>query len=706
MNNNSPCCHHKSKSHQKIVEGVKYTCPMHPEIIQDVPGACPKCGMDLEPLVPSGEHDHTESNSMEKRFWVSLVLAIPVMILAMFFHEMPYSEWLQFALTAPIVLWGGWPFFERGWDSLRSKQFNMFTLIAMGIGTAFIYSTLVLFLPKHGEQIGVYFEAAAGITVLVLLGQVLEIRARQRTGNAIRELLNQAPTIAHRLDNNIEKDVSVNEIQVGDLLRVRPGEKIPVDGLITEGFSTVDESMITGEPVPSEKSLGDSVTAGTLNQTGTFVFRAEHVGNETLLARIVQMVSTAQRSRAPIQKTVDRISAIFVPLVILIAVITFLVWSFAGPEPRLSHAILNAVAVLIIACPCALGLATPMSIMVGMGRGAKEGVLIRDAEALEQLEKVNTVVFDKTGTLTEGKPRVKQILALNDWSENDLLLLAASVEQHSEHPLGKAIVKEAATRRMTLSSVDNFQATVGGGVVGKVNGKVVCVGTESFLQTQNVPKRSDVEQIIKTLQEQAQTTLFIAVDKKLVGIIALSDMVKATTKEAVQKLHQMKLRLIMLTGDNQKTAHAIAEQLGIDEFHANVKPQNKYDFVKKLKEQGAIVAMAGDGINDAPALAEANVGIAMGTGTDIAMESAAVTLVKGDLMGIERAIHLSHDTMQNIRQNLFLAFFYNAASIPIAAGILYPFTGWLLNPMIASAAMSLSSVSVVLNALRIRNAKN
>jgi Cu+-exporting ATPase len=700
------CCHSKKTSTTAAIKNAKYTCPMHPEIIQDGPGACSKCGMDLEPMVPTTEIDNTEYKSMFFRFWISLLLGLPVITLGMFYNT-PLSHWLQFALATPVVLWGGWPFFERAWESLRTKELNMFTLIAMGIGIAYLYSVIAVLVPElfpsaflHGTQVPVYFEAAAGITILVLLGQVLEIKARQHTGNAIRELLNQTPSTAHFIKNGVEQDVSINEIHINDLLRVRPGEKIPVDGIITEGHSTVDESMITGEPIPSEKTSGDQVTGGTLNQTGTFVFRAEHVGNETLLSRIVQMVSTAQRSKAPIQKMADRISGYFVPIVILIAVVTFLIWMFFGPEPRLTYALLTSVAVLIIACPCALGLATPMSVMVGMGKGAKMGILIRDAEALEQLERVNTIVVDKTGTLTEGKPQVKQIVAMAPWTENSLLQLTASVEQHSEHPLGKAIVQEAAARKMKISTVDQFEATIGGGVSGKVEGKRICIGTEIFLKSQGIKNANSIQTPAKELQTQGYSTLFISVDGQMTGVIALGDVIKTTTKEAVEGLHQLGLRLVMLTGDNEQTAQAVAKQLGIDEVHANVKPQEKYAFVKKLKESGAIVAMAGDGINDAPALAEANVGIAMGTGSDIAMETASVTLVKGDLRGIERAIKLSRETMKNIRQNLFLAFFYNAASIPLAAGVLFPFTGWLLNPMVASAAMSLSSLSVVGNALR------
>lgn len=697
----SACCHHKQEKrpHALTAEHTQYTCPMHPEVIQDHPGACPKCGMDLEPLLPSINEDNTEYRLMSFRLWVSLILGIPVIVMAMM-GDTPILRWLEFALSIPVVLWGGWPFFERGLQSLVHKELNMFTLIAMGIGTAFFYSAAVMLFP--GNNIPIYFEAASGITILVLVGQVLELKARQRTGNAIRELLNYAPATAHRLQDGVEQEVPIQDVHVGDFLQVRPGEKVPVDGIIVEGHSTVDESMITGEAIPVEKIPGEKVTGGTLNQAGTILFRAEHVGSETILARIVQMVSSAQRSRAPIQKTVDRVSAFFVPCVILIALLTFIVWLFVGPEPRLSHAIMNSVAVLIIACPCALGLATPMSLMVGLGRGAQMGVLIRDAEALEQLEQVNTVVIDKTGTLTEGKPGIQTIAASRSLSEDDLLRIAASVEQYSEHPIGKAVAQEALKRHLTISKAVNFETAAGGGVSGVVDGQKVFVGNLSFLQSLGISPSDEFNKKVSDMQSKGQTTLFIGLDKAIIGIIALSDRIKPTTSEAVKGLHRLGLRLIMLTGDNIHTAQAVGQQLGIDEVHANVKPADKYLFIEELKKKGLIVAMAGDGINDAPALAAAHVGIAMGTGSDAAMESAGVTLIKGDLLGIERAIQLSRATMRNIRQNLFLAFIYNIASVPIAAGVLYPFTGLLLNPMVASAAMSLSSVSVVLNALRLR----
>lgn len=664
----------------------QYICPMHPEVLQDHPGACPICGMDLEPLLPSAHEEHGDYDDMSLRFKVCLVLGIPVLILGML-HGNTMNRWLEFALCTPLVLWGAWPFFKRGWQSLVNRSLNMFTLISIGIGTAFFYSAAVML---SGSTAPVYFEAAAGITILVLLGQILELKARQSTSNAIRDLLKNTPSIAHRLKNGQEEEVGIDAVQIGDLLRVRPGEKVPVDGSITEGHTTVDESMITGEPIPAEKTTGDSVTGGTLNQTGTFIMRAQHVGSDTLLSRIVQMVSTAQRSRAPIQHTVDRISAIFVPVVLLIALITFIVWIAKDP----SQAIVNSVAVLIIACPCALGLATPMSIMVAMGKGAQTGVLVRNAEALEQLERVNTIVIDKTGTLTEGKPRVQHIFPAEGWNEKDVLQLAASIETGSEHPLGKAVVQEASSRNLPLQPMSDFQAVIGGGVSGIVSKRTVAVGTVQFLQSQGIQISSQLQEKASEMQSKGQTTLFVAVDNTPAGIIAVSDSIKKTTLQAVQGLHRLGLRIIMLTGDNAATADAVAKQLGIDEVHANVKPDHKHDFVNSLKKQGFVVAMAGDGINDAPALAAADVGIAMGTGSDVALESAAVTLVKGDLLGIERAILLSRATMKNIRQNLFLAFIYNIVSVPIAA------VG-LLNPMVASAAMSLSSLSVVGNALRL-----
>lgn len=696
----SHCCHDHKTHDQPVITSGKYTCPMHPEIIQDGPGSCPKCGMALEPMDVTASDD-AEYKDMLRRFWICLALTIPVLILSM--GHFTGARWLEFALCTPVVLWGGGIFFQRAWQSLKHRQLNMFTLIALGVGAAYLYSVAAVLFPnafpdsfRYQNEVAVYFEAAAVITVLVLLGQVLELKARSRTSTALKDLLNKAPTVAHRIENNEERDIPIEQVQVNDLLRVRPGEKIPVDGLVVEGNSIVDESMITGEPIPVEKHTGDKVTGGTINQMGTILMRAEHVGSETLLSRIVHMVAEAQRSRAPIQKFADIVASYFVPIVIVIALLTFIGWATFGPEPRYAYALLNAVAVLIIACPCALGLATPMSIMVGMGRGAQVGVLIKNAEALEKLAKVNTIVTDKTGTLTEGKPQLVHITVTNKWKENDLLSLAASIEQFSEHPLGRCLVQAARDRKLPLHPINNFQATSGGGVSGEIDGKHVLVGSRSYLESEGV---SDLVH-----EENSQTTLFISIDKQAVGIFSVSDPIKKSTPKAIQDLHDRGLRIILLTGDNPKTAKTIAQQLGIDEVHAGVKPQEKYEFVKKLKRNN-VVAMAGDGINDAPALAEADVGIAMGTGTDVAMESGNVTLVKGDLMGIVRAIILSHAMMRNIRQNLFLAFIYNIASIPIAAGLLYPWTGWLLSPMLASAAMSLSSVSVIANALRLRKLK-
>lgn len=707
------CCEHHPQGPptSKTSASDAYTCPMHPEIIQYTPGNCPICGMALEPMDVS-KADDAEYQDMSKRFWISLALGIPILILAMtsiaekIGLSVNTTHWIQLVLSTPIVFWGGWPFFARAWDSLVQKSPNMFTLIAMGVGTAYLYSLAAMLFPSlfpdsfkvHGE-LAIYVESAAVITILVLLGQVLELKARSKTSLAIKALLNQTPNKARLVSEGQEEDIGIEMVKMEDVLRVRPGEKIPVDGIIIEGKSIVDESMITGEPIPVEKNLGDHVTAGTLNQTGSFLMRAEHVGSETLLARIVQMVAEAQRSRAPIQKIADQISSYFVPIVIGIAFLTFAGWALLGPEPRFAYAIVNSVAVLIIACPCALGLATPMSIMVGMGRGAQSGVLIKNATALDLLEKVNTVVFDKTGTLTVGKPKLTQIALAKGWEENSLLTLAAAIEQASEHPLGTAIVQAAKTRLLQIPSVSEFQSVTGSGVNGQVLGKEVSIGTDLWLIGKGI---SGIDQLIDQAQKwrkTGSTVLFVAVDGKAAGLLAISDPIKETTPMAIQKLHQMGLRLIMLTGDNSHTAEAIARQLGIDEFYAGVQPKDKYNLVKQLKAEGRIIAMAGDGINDAPALAEADVGIAMGTGTDVAMETALVTLVKGDLLGILRAISLSKATMRNIRQNLFLAFVYNAASIPIAAGVLFPL---LLNPMIASAAMSLSSVSVVGNALRLR----
>jgi P-type Cu+ transporter len=699
-----------------------YTCPMHPQIEQDHPGNCPICGMTLEPktVVAGSEEDNAELRDMTRRFWIGAALALPVFILGMahLFPNAPtwvasdWSRWLQFILSTPVVLWGGWPFFVRGWQSVRNRSLNMFTLIAMGVGVAYFYSAVVMLFPQlfppsfqeHGK-IGVYFESAAIITALVLLGQVLELRARSRTSSAIRALLDLAPQKAHVLRNGQEIDVLLAEIHVGDELRVRPGEKIPVDGKIVEGRTSVDESMITGESVPVEKTVGDTVIGGTINQTGSILMEAEKVGAETVLSRIVQMVAEAQRSRAPIQGLADKVSAWFVPAVIVIAALTFVVWTLVGPDPRFAYAIVNAVAVLIIACPCALGLATPMSIMVGIGRGAQEGVLIKNAKAVEMMEKVDTLVVDKTGTLTEGKPRLTAIIASDSAKEIELLAAAAAVEDQSEHPLARAIVQGAKDRKLSIPRAANFQARTGGGVTGDLKERIVLVGKPEFLKTQNIRDLDKLESKATDLQAQGQTVMFVAIDGRAVGILAVSDPIKESAPAVIEHLHRLAIKIIMLTGDNERTARAVAEKLGIDEVEAGVEPQHKHERVRELRQQGYIVAMAGDGINDAPALAAADVGIAMGTGTDVAIESADMTLVKGDLRGIEKAIRLSRAVMRNIRQNLFFAFIYNALGIPIAAGVLYPFFGLLLSPIIAGAAMSLSSVSVIGNALRVRGAR-
>lgn len=702
-----------------------YTCPMHPEVQQDHPGNCPKCGMTLElktvTATPS-EEENAELTDMTRRFWIGGALALPVFLLAMA-HLIPAlrhdnwvmgdtSRWIQFALSTPVVLWAGWPFFKRGWRSVVNRSLNMFTLIAIGVGAAYLFSAAVMLMPGAfpnsfavNGKLGIYFESAAVIVVLVLFGQVLELRARSKTGSAIRALLNLAPKTARVVQDGGERDVPLESVQAGATLRVRPGEKIPVDGVLTDGKTSVDESMITGEPLPVEKATGDKVTGGTLNTTGSFLMQAEHVGSNTVLARIVQMVADAQRSRAPIQALADKVSTYFVPAVLAVAVLTFIGWAWLGPEPRLAHAIINAVAVLIIACPCALGLATPMSVMVGIGRGAQEGVLIRNAEAIEVMEKINTIVVDKTGTLTEGKPRLTQVVPVNGTSEDELLVAAASVEQNSEHPLAAAIVHGAKEREVKLQSVTDFNSVTGGGVVGKVDGREIAVGKLKFLQERGVTGLEAIEPKATALQAEGQTAMFVAINGKAAGILTVSDPIKASTPEAITQLHKLGLKIIMLTGDNERTANAVAKNLGLDQVEAGVEPQHKHERVKQLREQGRIVAMAGDGINDAPALAAAHVGIAMGTGTDVAMESSGITLVKGDLRGIAKAITLSRSMMRNIRQNLFFAFVYNALGIPVAAGLLYPFFGLLLSPIIAGAAMSLSSVSVIANALRLRATK-
>ena len=697
-----------------------YTCPMHPEIRQDAAGDCPKCGMELEPVTESlDEEENPELVDMTRRLRIGAALALPVFLLAMA-HLIPSlahdprlsgdaSRWTQFILSTPVVMWAGWPFFKRGWRSLVSRNFNMFTLIAIGVGTAYAFSAAVILAPglfpaslaTHG-RVAIYFEAAAVIVTLVLLGQVLELRARAKTGNAIRTLLDLAPKTARLVEDGNERDVPLESIQTGATLRVRPGGKVPVDGNILEGQSSLDESMITGEPMPVSKTVGDPVTGGTLNTTGSFIMTASHVGSDTVLARIVKMVAVAQRSRAPIQALADQVAGYFVPAVLAISLVTFLLWSSFGPEPRLAFAIVNAVAVLIIACPCALGLATPMSVMVGIGRGAQAGILIRNAEAIEVMEKVTTVVVDKTGTLTEGKPRLTEVIAVNDTSENELLLAAASIEQNSEHPLATAIVNGAKERGITPQAVTGFDSVTGGGVIGNLAARQIVIGKSAFLQQKSVTGLEALESKAAELQSQGRTVIFAAIDGKSAGILAIADPIKASTPQAIARLHALGLKIIMLTGDNERTAQAVAKSLGLDQVEAGVEPQHKHERIRQLRDQGHIVAMAGDGINDAPALAAAHVGIAMGTGTDVAMASAGITLVKGDLRGIAQAITLSRAMMRNIRQNLFFAFIYNTLGVPVAAGILYPFFGILLSPILAGAAMSLSSVSVISNALRLR----
>ena len=704
-------------------EGTIWTCPMHPEIRQDHPGACPICGMGLEPeMVTADTGPSAELTDMSRRFWIGLALAIPVFILEMGGHLFPAlhhlvpmktSIWIQFALATPVVLWAGWPFFERGWASLKTRNLNMFTLIAMGTGVAWLYSIVATLAPgifpdafrAADGTVAVYFEAAAVITVLVLLGQVLELRARERTSGAIKALLNLAPKTARRIaEDGSEAEIPLEDVVAGDRLRVRPGEKVPVDGVVEDGRSALDESMVTGESMPVTKADGDMVIGGTMNQSGALVIRADKVGRDTMLSRIVQMVAEAQRSRAPIQRMADQVSGWFVPVVIGVAVLAFVIWGTWGPEPRFAHGLIAAVSVLIIACPCALGLATPMSIMVGVGRGAGLGVLIKNAEALEHMEKVDTLVVDKTGTLTEGKPAVTRIIAAKGFEESELLRIAAGVERASEHPLALAIVDAAMGRNIEIPLVSDFDSPTGKGALGTVEGKRVTLGNARFLAESGIdtaPLAAEAD----TLRGDGATAIFMGLDARAVGIFAIADPIKPTTAEALAALRADGIKVVMLTGDNRTTAEAVARQLGIDAVEADVLPDQKADVVARLKQDGRVVAMAGDGVNDAPALAAADVGIAMGHGTDVAMESAGVTLLKGDLNGIVRARQLSEATMSNIRQNLFFAFVYNAAGVPIAAGLLYPFFGILLSPMIAAAAMALSSVSVVANALRLNRVK-
>jgi len=700
---------------------VEWTCPMHPEIVRWEPGSCPICGMALEPRSILLEEENPELRDMSRRFWVSAVLTIPMLAL-MISDLLPGSPlrhlfspdaliWIQFGLATPVVLWAGWPFFERGWKSVVSRYLNMFTLIALGTGSAYLYSVVATFFPglfpasfrdPHTGTLALYFEPAAVIVTLVLLGQVLELRARSRTSSAIRALLGLAPKTARLVyGDDREEDVPLEHVKPGDRLRIRPGERVPVDGVVREGTSSIDESMLTGEPLPVEKKPGSRVTGGTVNGTGSLIMEAERVGSDTLLAQIVRLVGEAQRSRAPIQRLADTVSAWFVPAVVLVAVATAIIWAVYGPEPRLAHALVNAVAVLIIACPCALGLATPMSIMVGTGRGAQTGVLVREAEVLEVMEKIDTLVVDKTGTLTEGKPRLVTVRAESGTTENDLLQLAASVEQASEHPLAGAIVAGAKERGLRLSRVDGFDSITGKGVTASVAGRTVAVGNASLFEALGLKAKILLDQA-EALRQEGQTVMFVAVDGRPAGLLAVADPIKESTHEAIRLLHQEGIRLVMVTGDNRTTAESVARKLGIDEVQADVLPEQKAEVVKRLQQQGRMVAMAGDGINDAPALAQAHVGIAMGTGTDVAIESAGVTLVKGDLRGLVRARRLSRGTMRNIRQNLFFAFVYNALGVPIAAGVLYPFFGLLLSPILASAAMTFSSVSVITNALRLR----
>jgi Cu+-exporting ATPase len=705
---------------QGPITHTEYTCPMHPEIVQDTPGDCPKCGMALEPRTVAVEEKNAELIDMTRRFWVSAVLAMPVLLLAMLADLAPawlpaaltmkYVQWIEFVLATPVVLWGGWPFFVRAWHSLSTLNFNMFTLIGLGVAVAWTYSTVALLFPdvfppvmRHADgTVAVYFEAAAVIIALVLLGQVLELRARGRTGAAIRLLLGLAPDTARivRTDGS-EHDIKLAQVRVGDAVRVRPGEKVPVDGVVTMGHSSVDESMVSGEPVPVEKTVGDRLIGATMNGNGSLLMRAERVGNDTLLAQIVRMVGEAQRSRAPIQRLADAVAAWFVPVVVLIAALAFSAWYQWGPEPSLAYAIVSAVAVLIIACPCALGLATPMSIMVGTGKGATLGVLIRHAEALEIMEKVDTLVVDKTGTLTEGRPVLMSVNATGSYSEDRLLQLAAGLEQASEHPLANAIVQGATSWGITPKQAETFKYIPGKGVTGSVDGLWVVLGNSRLLEYLQI-NVLDLSRRALHGKSAGHTVLYMAINGKAAGLVSIADPLKDTTQEAIRGLHADGIRIMMLTGDDRTTAEMVARQLGIDRVEADVLPQQKAEVVKQLQAEGRIVAMAGDGINDAPALAQAHVGIAMGTGTDIAMESAGITLVKGDLRGIVRARHLSRAVMRNIRQNLFFAFIYNSLGVPVAAGVLYPLTGLLLSPMLAAAAMSLSSVSVISNALRLR----
>ena len=706
-----------------LVTKTEWTCPMHPEVISDKPGDCPKCGMALEAKIVSGEEENPELIDMTRRFRFSLVLSLPVVLIAMR-HLIPgitaverivppdILKWLELILATPVVLWGGWPFFVRGWQSLMTRNLNMFTLIGIGVGVAYIYSVVAALFPnifpesfrsKDG-MVGVYFEAAAVIVALVLLGQVLELKARGKTGAAIKALIGLAPKTARRIKDGAEEDIPLEHVKIDDILRVRPGEKIPVDGMVIEGTSSVDESMVSGEPFPIQKQKGDRVIGATVNGTGMFIMKADRVGADTLLSQIVHMVAEAQRSRAPIQKLADIVAAYFVQIVMTAAILTFAVWAWIGPEPRMAHAIINAVAVLIIACPCALGLATPMSIMVAMGKGAMAGVLFKNAEAIEIMKKVDTIVVDKTGTLTLGKPKLINIIPANGFDEKSVLHFGASIERGSEHPLASAIVKGAEEKGVNLTDVDGFESITGKGVKGNIEGHQIALGNRKLLDDFNI-NPGELLKKAGIMRADGQTVMFIAIDGKAAGLLCVADPIKETTPEAIKELHKENIRIVMLTGDNKTTAEAVAKKLDLDDVIAEVLPDQKAEIVKKLQNEGRTVAMAGDGINDAPALAQAHVGIAMGTGTDVAMQSAGVTLVKGDLRGIVRARRLSRATMRNIKQNIFWAFIYNALGVPVAAGVLYPFFGILLSPIFAAAAMSFSSVSVISNALRLRRVR-
>ncbi|MDP2278221.1 MAG: heavy metal translocating P-type ATPase [Nitrospirota bacterium] len=704
------------------ISRTEWTCPMHPEIVRDSPGNCPKCGMALEPKTALGEEENPELIDMTRRFKIGIVLTIPLILITMsdlipgislkklFPHEL--LKWVELFLATPVVLWAGWPFFVRGWQSIISRNLNMFTLIGLGVGVAYIYSVVAALLPgifpasfrKEGGEVGVYFEAAAVIVTLVLLGQVLELKARSKTGAAIKMLLGLAPKTARRIKNGAEEDVPLEHVKIDDIIRVRPGEKMPVDGVVIEGTSSVDESMVTGEPIPVQKQKGDRVIGATVNGTGMLIMKAEKVGADTLLSQIVHMVAEAQRSRAPIQKLADIVAACFVQIVLAVAILTFVVWAWIGPDPRMAHAIINAVAVLIIACPCALGLATPMSIMVAMGKGAMAGVLFKNAEAIEVMRKIDTLVVDKTGTLTVGKPKLINIIPANGFDEKSVLHFGASIERGSEHPLASAIVKGAEERGISLTDVDGFDSVTGKGVMGKIEGHKIALGNLKLLEDMGIDP-GGLSQKAEAMRTEGQTVMFITVDGKAAGLLGVADPIKETTPEAIKALHKEGMKIVMLTGDNRTTAEAVSKKLALDDVIAGVLPNQKADIIKRLQNEGRTVAMAGDGINDAPALAQAHVGIAMGTGTDVAMESAGVTLVKGDLRGIVRARRLSRATMRNIKQNLFWAFIYNSMGVPVAAGILYPFFGILLSPIMAAAAMSFSSVSVIMNALRLRGAK-